>query len=129
MADSFEVEKWLKKASEDYEFSASILADTTFYSQVCFFFQQSAEKYLKAYIIKNDLGFKKIHDLIELLNICKKQDNSFFEIFDHCKMLAAFYIDTRYPVYWPSLVSKEEAVDAQKSALKIKNFIESKIGK
>jgi len=124
MADSFEVEKWLQKANDDYQFSASILPETNFYSQVCFFFQQSAEKYLKAYIIKKQLDFKKMHDLIRLLEICQKKDSSFQEIFDDCNLLNAFYVDTRYPVHWPSLVSMEEALRAKDAAFRVKEFIE-----
>lgn len=77
MAEQKEVNKWLEKAWSDYSFSSSVLPDTSFYAQVCFFFQQSAEKYLKAYIIKYDLEFKKIHDLASLLDICRKHEPTF----------------------------------------------------
>ncbi|MBU0630951.1 MAG: HEPN domain-containing protein [Candidatus Margulisbacteria bacterium] len=124
MADQKEVKKWLLKAESDYLFSASILPDTTFFSQLCFFFQQSAEKYLKAFIVKHDLNFKKIHDLIELLETCKKHDPTFSNILEETRILNTFYIDTRYPVHWPAEVSKEEALKALEAARKIKEFVE-----
>lgn len=127
MADIKEAKKWIEKAENDYNFSASILPDTTFYSQVCFFFQQSAEKYLKSYIVKNDLSFRKIHDLLKLLEICKSHNQLFENIRGECENLNAFYIDTRYPVMWPSAVKKEEALKAQESARKIKEFVEKVI--
>ena len=34
-----------------------------YYDHICFHFQQSTEKFLKAYIIANDLGFERTHDL------------------------------------------------------------------
>lgn len=73
MIDKKIVEEWLKKAQDDFDFASSNLSDpqNTFFSQICFHFQQSAEKYLKAYIVANELVFKKIHDLSELLRICQ----------------------------------------------------------
>ena len=70
MADERIVSSWLKSADEDFEFAVLSLEDSTFYAQICFHFQQAAEKYLKTFIITNDLEFKKIHDLTVLLKIC-----------------------------------------------------------
>ncbi|KAF0132897.1 MAG: HEPN domain-containing protein [Candidatus Saganbacteria bacterium] len=125
MAELKEVKKWLEKAKNDYDFSSSILPESTFYAQICFFFQQSAEKYLKAFIVKNDLAFKKIHDLIELLKICQAHQPSFSGLFEDCRTLNVFYIDTRYPVHWPSNINKEEALKALSASKKIKEFVEA----
>jgi len=57
-----------KKADEDLEFAISVIEDSTFYAQICFHFHQASEKYLKSFIIAQDLEFKKIHDLQVLLN-------------------------------------------------------------
>lgn len=116
--------EWLKKADEDFEFASSILPDTTFYAQVCFHLQQSAEKYLKAFIVKNKLKFKKIHDLTELLQICSEKESGFSLLFEDCNLLTDYYIDTRYPVHWPAAVTKEDALKALDSANKIKSFVE-----
>jgi len=117
--------EWIRKASEDFGFSSSILPDTTFYAQVCFHFQQAAEKYLKAYIVAKKLSFRKIHDLTELLSICSGNEAQFSALFEDCNFLTDYYIDTRYPVHWPATVSKEEALKAQEAARKIKEFVES----
>lgn len=124
MADNSEVKKWLAKAGEDYSFSASQLPETTFFAQTCFFLQQSAEKYLKAYIIKNGLDFRKIHDLSELLKICKNHLPTFGTIRDECFLLNTYYIDTRYPVHWPTTIAKDEAIKAAAAARRIKEFVE-----
>lgn len=100
------------------------MSETTFYAHVCFFFQQSAEKYLKAYIVRYDLEFRKIHDLVELLKICSGHNRSFSFLLEECRFLNTLYVDTRYPVHWPAMVSKEEALKAQEAALKIKDFVE-----
>ena len=122
-----DVREWLKKANEDFEFASSILPDTTFYSQVCFHFQQSAEKYLKAYIVGNKLEFRKIHELRKLLKICEQKEPAFSSFREEADFLSPFYIDTRYPVHWPSAVSTEEAAKAQEAARKIKVFVEARL--
>ena len=119
--------EWLKKAEEDYGFASSILPETNYYAQVCFHFQQAAEKYLKAYIVKKNLEFRKIHDLHQLLNLCQKEEVGFASLKEAADFLSPFYIDARYPVHWPSAVSKEEALKARNAALEIKQFVDSKI--
>ena len=76
MADPKIIAEWLKKADEDYDFAVSIVEDSIFYAQICFHFHQAAEKYLKSFIIANDLEFKKIHDLLVLLKACFKKDST-----------------------------------------------------
>ncbi|MBS1127586.1 MAG: hypothetical protein H6Q93_1575 [Nitrospirae bacterium] len=59
MADPSIVREWLAKADEDYNFAKINLEDDhKFYSQICFHFQQAAEKFLKAYIAAYDLEFE-----------------------------------------------------------------------
>jgi len=41
-----------------------------------------------------------------LLNICKSKDPSLEELEADCEFLNAFYIDTRYPVHWPTHFSQ-----------------------
>jgi len=66
MADPLIVDEWLKKADEDLLFAESNLeGGSEFYSQICFHFQQAAEKYLKAYIIAAGLAFERVHDALE----------------------------------------------------------------
>ncbi len=98
MADPQVIIEWLSKADEDLEFANSIIEDSKFYAQICFHFQQAAEKYLKSIIIAWDLEFKKIHDLSVLLKSCLAIQPDMSTIMDDCKLLTGFYIDTRYPV-------------------------------
>ena len=123
MADPKVIQEWLNKADEDYEFALSVVEDSTFYAQICFHFHQAAEKYLKSFIVAWDLEFLKIHDLPVLLKSCLAKDKSIQILSDDCKFLNRFYIDTRYPVHWPTHYDKEEALKAKKSASKIKDEI------
>lgn len=73
MADPKIIEEWLSKADDDFNFAdANLKEESTFYAQICFHFQQAAEKYLKALIIAYDLEFEKIHNLVNLVKTCSK---------------------------------------------------------
>lgn len=65
--------EWLEKADEDFGFASTSIEGTDFFAQICFHFQQAAEKYLKAFIIANKLKFRPVHNLLELLEICKRE--------------------------------------------------------
>ena len=123
MADPKVVKEWLQKADEDMGFATSVIEDTTYYAQICFHFHQAAEKYLKSYVIAWDLEFKKIHDLPVLLKSCSAVEGSLKVLQDDCKFLNRFYIDTRYPVHWPTNYTKEEALKARNAAKHIREAI------
>jgi HEPN domain-containing protein len=129
MADRIVVEEWLAKAQEDYEFARiNLEAQKPFYAQICFHFQQAAEKYLKAYIVAHELEFRKIHDLTLLRKICMEKDSSFEDIRVDCEFLNTFYVDTRYPVHWPTNFSGQETGKAFQASLRIRGFILNKLG-
>ena len=123
MADPQVISEWLKKADEDLEFAISVIKDSTFYAQICFHFHQAAEKYLKSLIIACDLEFKKIHDLPVLLKSCVGKKPGLKILMNDCRFLNGFYIDTRYPVHWPTRYTKEEALKAKKAAEHIRDEI------
>jgi len=127
MADPRVIDEWIKKADEDYEFAVSVIEESSFYAQICFHFHQAAEKYLKSYIIAYDLEFKKIHDLSMLLKLCLTKKPNLEILMDDCKFLNRFYIDTRYPVHWPTNYTKEEALKAKSAAEHIHSAIKSAI--
>lgn len=117
--------EWLKKAEEDFGFARTSLEETKYYAQICFHFHQAAEKYLKAFVIANHLEFRPVHNLMELLNVCKGRNHKIEEIEEACRFLNPFYIDTRYPVHWPTHYDKETATNAMKSAKKIRDWIKN----
>lgn len=128
MAEIEIITEWLKKADEDFQFAFMNLREhKPFYAQICFHFHQAAEKYLKAYIIANELEFMKIHDLPLLLSICSSKDSSLDILRDECEYLNAFYVETRYPVHWPTNFSSEEAEKAFKAADQVRSVIYKKL--
>ena len=113
----------IDKANEDFGFASISIENTNYFPQICFYFQQATEKYLKAYILLKGLKFRPIHNLLELLEICKEKDAKIEEIEESCRYLNPFYIDTRYPVHWPTHYDKEIAIKAKNAAEKVKVLV------
>jgi HEPN domain-containing protein len=101
--------------------------DFTFFPQICFHFQQAAEKYFKAFIVAFDLEFRKVHDLGLLLKVCSNVDASLEGLREDCEFLSAFYSEARYPVHWPTNFSREETENAFHAADRIRLVIRSKL--
>lgn len=130
MAEPSIVREWLFKADEDFNFAKiNLEEDNKFYSQICFHFQQAAEKYLKAYIAAYDLEFGKMHDLVALLKIGGKKDSLLLILMEYCVLLNTAYIDTRYPVHWPTDYSKDKTEKMQEAASKIAQTVKELIAK
>jgi HEPN domain-containing protein len=69
--------EWIAKAEGDYATAGRELRAQEYpnYDAVCFHAQQTAEKYLKAFLQENDVAFPKTHSLIELLELCLPLDD------------------------------------------------------
>jgi HEPN domain-containing protein len=128
MVDQSIVKEWISKGEEDYNFARANLEEgKNFFAQICFHFQQAAEKYLKAFIIASDLEFRRVHDLGLLLKVCSAKDTSFEDLRETCEFLSAFYIEARYPVHWPTNFSRQEAQKAFQATERIRIFIKDKL--
>lgn len=129
MADPSVVKEWLVKADDDFLFAeANLREGSDFYAQLCFHFQQAAEKYLKAYIIGKGLPFDRVHDLVHLLKTCSAHTPEFSELKEECIFLNTAYIETRYPVHWPTEYTKETATEAHDAAEKIARLVREGLG-
>jgi HEPN domain-containing protein len=129
MVDPSIVREWLDKAGEDLHFAESSLQDgSEFYAQICFHFHQAAEKYLKTFIVSRGLPFNKVHDLVNLLKICAGDDPTLADIKEDCITLNSAYIETRYPVHWPTNYSKETAEQSLAAAQTIAFEVQKRLG-
>ena len=68
-----------------------------------------------------------IHDLQVLLKSCLAKDPNLQELMDDCKFLNGFYIETRYPVHWPTQYTKEEAFRAKRASEHIRDEVKSSL--
>lgn len=129
MAHEFLVKEWIYKADQDFNFAKISLQEArAYFDQICFFFHQAAEKYLKAYIVKFDLKFEKEHDLVRLLKVCGGKDSSFASFEEDGRFLTKFYFEARYPEPVFATYSLEETEEAFQVAQRIGKFVKDKLG-
>jgi len=55
------LEEWLERAEEDYRQAQVALRQRKYpaYNTVCFHSQQCAEKYVKAFLVRHQIGFRE----------------------------------------------------------------------
>lgn len=90
-----EAKQWLDFAMDDLD-SAEIMFKAGKYNMVCFFSHQAVEKALKAFLVSQKHNPPRIHNLIDLVNLCTQYDKSFESFLSKAQVLNQFYIPTRY---------------------------------
>src|SRR3989344_4846914 len=120
------IQEWLLTAEKDLKIAKEDIDKPERRQDVSFHCQQSAEKFLKAFIIFKNLEFRPTHDLETLLQICSQQNKEFGSIRTECKMLSPFYIGARYPDFDERLTG-EEVNEVLRYAQKIVKFVKKKI--
>ncbi|MFP3042517.1 HEPN domain-containing protein [Treponema primitia] len=64
---------------------------------ICYLCAQAVEKYLKGFLIFNDIVPERTHNLVYLNSICIEKDKNFENIKTKCNFLNRFANDIRYP--------------------------------
>ncbi|MBI5701422.1 HEPN domain-containing protein [Candidatus Saganbacteria bacterium] len=129
--DSLNFEDWFLKAGNEIKAADGIF----FYYEdpptdmICYHAQQAAEKTLKAFLIYKSELAPKTHDLVELVNLCIKQDKDFLSLKELIEVLNKYYIESKYPPDNPIIYSKDEAKSAIALAKNILKFSKSKVSK
>ncbi|MCK9401664.1 MAG: HEPN domain-containing protein [Bacteroidales bacterium] len=115
--------EWIKKADDDYKSAKVVLTEGGYLGTTCFLSQQMSEKYLKGYLVFSGKNVEKIHDLIKLLNECKKIKYEFVKLENECILLNDYYIETRYPLDTPINYTKKEAKEALIAAKSVRGYV------
>lgn len=121
------VKKWIEKADKDLlSAERELTFDDPITETVCFHCQQTAEKYLKAFLIYHQIYFSKTHKIKDLLDLCCTKDSSFKEKLEEADNLTDYAVEIRYPdiSFEPE---KEDAEKAVEIAKKVKEFVLNKI--
>lgn len=122
------IQNWLFRANEDIAVIHNLVKSGVehYTSTICFHAQQSAEKFLKAYLVFHNVDFPKTHDLDFLLSECQKIEKGVFEI--DLKSLTDFGVAVRYPddFYIPDV---KETLEYWDIAFEIKVIVERMIVK
>jgi len=87
---------WIFFADKDLSLAEFIVEKPEFTGELSFHCQQAVEKYLKAYLAKSKIKFRKTHDLVELYHLIKGiKDLNIDEIL--LKDIRDLYVEIRYP--------------------------------
>ena len=95
------------------------------YDASCFHAQQTAEKYLKAFLQEHATAFPKVHNLIELLELCLPLDVSFEFYRDLLVRLDRYAVRYRYP---GESAERGEARAALEGAMTFRTFVRDRLG-
>lgn len=119
--------EWIQKAEEDYQ-AALLLSrkkKPLLLNAVCFHSQQSAEKYLKAFLALKAVPFPKTHDLIILKNLATKHTSDFELLTDLVVSLNPYSVEFRYP---GEQATRKDAKIALAAIKEIRSFMRGKLG-
>ncbi|MFH1321681.1 MAG: HEPN domain-containing protein [Bacteroidota bacterium] len=119
------IEEWFSIARENLLFAKSgIDEEYSPYPTICFLCQGSAEKYLKAFLIRNGWELEKTHDLVDLLVSCIDYNPKFDILKEECHLLNEYITEGRYPGDLPfENINKDDAIKAIEAAEKIEDKV------
>jgi HEPN domain-containing protein len=120
------VAEWVQKAEGDFNTALRELRARRApnYDASCFHAQQCAEKYLKGFLVSQDIEPPRTHNLVALLKLCVSRDGSFELIRPALELLNIFAVDVRYP---GEFSTREEARDAVNAARQVQEFARSRV--
>jgi HEPN domain-containing protein len=117
------LQQWLDKGKDELR-SAEYLSTMHYPTPdevICYLCQQSAEKYLKAFIFSRDIEPDKTHDLEYLLEICKKNNTGFSVLSSNVYVLKRYGVLPRYPNDLG--INNEDMKNALVNAKRIQKFV------
>jgi len=119
-------QEWIDKAEGDFHTASreARARKAPNYDAVCFHCQQCAEKYLKAYLQEQGQRFPRVHDLIELLELCLPYDVAFESQRNLLKDLTRYAVEYRYP---GELAAKDDARAALQAMKAVRAFVRQKL--
>jgi HEPN domain-containing protein len=122
MKDNKDVARgFLKKAESDLENLKMMMESGKSLDTACFHAQQTAEKYLKAFLCFHGVIFPKTHDIEELLDLCAAKGKQFSYLIEESVFLTDYAVELRYDFeFWPQ---KEDVELAYNAANKIKKLV------
>lgn len=118
--------EWFDSGTSDLSYAEIGLKEKKIFPQIAFLSQQVAEKFLKGFLVLNNIEPTRVHDLPKLLDECVKINPELEKIRNACELLTGFYVETRYP---PDIsdYTKEEIKEAFNKAEFVKEIMESLI--
>ena len=116
------VKEWIKFGDENFNGGLILFKNNpeNFKNIVCYNMQQAVEKYLKAYLVANNIEINDnhrehhTHDIAKLIETCKRIDNDFSSLYKiEADRLTDYAVKSRYPA------SKDASIEDEKEAISI----------
>jgi|GEM_PF-1321885 len=95
-----EADKWFEFSLDDLD-SAAICSKRVNTPRCTFLPIRQQKRPLRAFCLPRDFIPPKIHNLIDLVNLCVRYDSSFAEFLSQARLLNQFYLPARYPGVLP----------------------------
>ena len=118
-------DEWFFKAKQAVGFARTGLPEAQYYDWVCFLCHQAAELYSKGFLALHHIKPPRSHDLSELFIRCVAVDESWKNLSSAAKILAPYYIESRYPldIFESELHFGGQAEEAVKLASEVESLI------
>lgn len=118
-------QQWLRYAKGNIDVAERELACASpAYNTVCFLCQDAAEQFLKGYLIAQGWPFKKIRDIVDLLDDCIHYDQAFDVLVPDGAILNEYITGGRYPGYIAfEAIGPEQAQQALLAARHIRDAV------
>jgi len=119
--------EWIEKADGDLHTAQRELRARRQpnYDAACFHAQQTAEKYLKAWLQEFGKEIPRTHNLVDLVSLCIETDEAFAVLEPDLRGLDGYAVRIRYP---GQSASKDEASMAVKIGNTVRLFVRPRIG-
>lgn len=120
-------EEWVQKAEDNYISALALMRQrkNRVFDVVCNQCQQSAEKYLKALLLRHQAGFPKTHDMKQLLDLVAHAEPEVRLFREQILSLDPYGVDIRYPGLQATVGEAKEAIMAMK---KVRRFVRARLG-
>lgn len=108
-----EIWAWINKAESDWRILVreAAVPDAPSLDAVCFHAQQSAEKYLKARLLKACMKFLKSHDLLYLHKLALTVEPGWKFLYHSLSELSTYAVASRYPGLDPTFEQAQRAIE------------------
>jgi HEPN domain-containing protein len=90
--------EWGQKAEGEYTAAETLRqAENPVYDAICFHAQQGVEKYLKAWLVEQEIVFSRTQDLEALAKQCLPSLPDLDALMDELRFLTSYAVEIRYP--------------------------------
>jgi HEPN domain-containing protein len=121
-----ELQQWIEIADKDFalaEYASKNMWPVPV-EQICFHCQQTAEKYLKWFLVWHDIDPPKIHNLVELGKLCEKITPEFAGLYTQYVYLNTYGVQQRYPS--EMRIEKQDMDRALEYAKMVREFVRTR---